>query len=58
MTNNCPHPDHRRISCGREFLWCARCGAMRRIAPAYLWQLPGEGGDDMKKKKSGERGGK
>jgi hypothetical protein len=36
----CTHPDARRISCGREFIWCAQCGAMRRIAPTYLWQLP------------------
>jgi len=53
----CTHPDARRISCGRDFLWCSQCGAMRRIAPTYLWQLPENGGDAPMAKKT-KKGGK
>lgn len=40
MTQPCTHPEDKRFHCGRDFIWCARCGAVRRMQPVFQWQAP------------------
>lgn len=40
MTQPCIHPEAKRFHCGRDFIWCARCGAVRRMQPVFQWQAP------------------